>query len=128
MISFVNKYALMFSIGISCLLSLLVYILYDSNKTLSNDIVRLEIVKEGLEISRVGLEKEIVNQQKLNKQLQEINIDYRKQIEIFDKHNFEKLSIEKPVLMERRVNNATSEIIKRIACASGSTDRLCDKN
>jgi len=63
------------------------------------------------------------------KELREISIKSQEEVQrlhgIFSKHNIEKLAINKPTLLEKRVNSGTANAFRMFECSSGSADSSC---
>jgi len=107
-----------FLIGIIIVLGLGGYWLYDENQTLKGNNIKLEAAveeqKETINSIKESYElqgKELSNLARKNAQ---IEADKDKYLSILSKHNFEKLAIAKPGLMEIRFNKGTEEVIKEI--------------
>lgn len=113
-------------ISIISLLTGTVYYLYEETKNLSSQINTLSIKNEGLEIWGEGLKVNINSIKKVNKQLAIVNTDMKVRMEIFNKHDMNKIANKKPKMLERRVNNANNKVFNNIACLSDPT-RVCDE-
>ena len=107
-----------FLIGIIIVLGLGGYWLYDENQTLKGNNIKLEAAveeqKETINSIKESYElqgKELSNLARKNAQ---IEADKDKYLSILTKHNFEKLAIAKPGLMEIRFNKGTEEVLAEI--------------
>lgn len=94
------------------------YWLYDENQTLKENNTKLEIAVEEQKVAINAIKesyelqgKELSNLARKNAQ---IEADKDKYLSILTKHNFEKLAIAKPGLMEIRFNKGTEEVLAEI--------------
>ena len=94
------------------------YWLYDENQTLKENNTKLEIAVEEQKVAMDAIKesyelqgKELSNLARKNAQ---IEADKDKYLSILTKHNFEKLAIAKPGLMEIRFNKGTEEVLAEI--------------
>ena len=105
-----------FFIGIILILGLGGYWLYNENQTLTANNVKLEQAIADSREAFTRMVAEYEKQGKALKGLQEANarIEAEKDqyLQIFRKHNLDKLALMKPGLIENRVNNATKEIFE----------------
>jgi ribosomal protein L3 len=105
-------------IGIILVLGLGGYWLYQENQTLAANNIALEgAVKEqqaAMEALKENYEKQGKALLNMSRKNAEIEADKAKYLSILTKHNFEKLAIAKPGLMEIRFNKGTEEVIKEI--------------
>lgn len=105
-------------IGLILALGLGGYWLYDENQTLKENNTKLEIAVEEQKVAMNAIKesyelqgKELSNLARKNAQ---IEADKDKYLSILTKHNFEKLAIAKPGLMEIRFNKGTEEVLAEI--------------
>ena len=105
-------------IGLILALGLGSYWLYDENQTLKENNTKLEIAVEEQKVAMNAIKesyelqgKELSNLARKNAQ---IEADKDKYLSILTKHNFEKLAIAKPGLMEIRFNKGTEEVLAEI--------------
>ena len=105
-------------IGIILVLVLGGWWLYQENQTLAANNIALEgAVKEqqaAMEALKENYEKQGKALLNMSRKNAEIEADKAKYLSILTKHNFEKLAIAKPGLMELRFNKGTEEVIKEI--------------
>tara|TARA_B100000902_G_scaffold376313_1_gene407267 strand:+ start:609 stop:989 length:381 start_codon:yes stop_codon:yes gene_type:complete len=94
------------------------YWIYDENQTLKENNTKLEIAVEEQKVAMNAIKesyelqgKELSNLARKNAQ---IEADKDKYLSILTKHNFEKLAIAKPGLMEIRFNKGTEEVLAEI--------------
>ena len=103
-------------IGIILVLGLGGYWLYNENQTLTANNIKLEQAIADSREAFTRMVAEYEKQGKALKGLQEANarIEAEKDqyLQIFRKHNLDKLALMKPGLIENRVNNATKEIFE----------------
>lgn len=107
-----------FFIGIILLLGLGSYYLYNENQTLTANNIKLESAVEEQKQTMVALQESFERQSQalgnLQRRNNEIEADKARYLEIFSKHNLDKLALVKPGLMETRFNNGTAEVFKEI--------------
>ena len=105
-------------LGIILVLGLGGYWLYDQNQTLTANNIKLEAAveeqKQTINAIKESYEKQGEELSNLTRKNAQIEADKDKYLSILSKHNFEKLAIAKPGLMENRFNNGTQEVIKEI--------------
>mgnify|MGYP001157380386 FL=1 len=105
-------------IGIILVLGLGGYWLYNENQTLSANNIKLEVAveeqKQTINAIKENYEKQGKELSNLARKNAQIEADKDKYLSILSKHNFEKLAIAKPGLMEIRFNKGTEEVIKEI--------------
>ena len=105
-------------IGLILALGFSGYWIYDENQTLKENNTKLEIAVEEQKVAMNAIKesyelqgKELSNLARKNAQ---IEADKDKYLSILTKHNFEKLAIAKPGLMEIRFNKGTEEVLAEI--------------
>lgn len=107
-----------FFIAIILILGLSSYWLYNQNQTLTANNIKLEAAveeqKQTINAIKESYEKQGEELSNLARKNAQIEADKDKYLGILSKHNFEKLAIAKPGLMENRFNNGTQEVIKEI--------------
>ena len=107
-----------FFIAIILILGLSSYWLYNQNQTLTANNIKLEAAveeqKQTINAIKERYEKQGEELSNLARKNAQIEADKDKYLSILSKHNFEKLAIAKPGLMENRFNNGTQEVIKEI--------------
>ena len=107
-----------FFIAIILILGLSTYWLYNQNQTLTANNIKLEAAveeqKQTINAIRENYERQGEELSNLARKNAQIEADKDKYLSILSKHNFEKLAIAKPGLMENRFNNGTQEVIKEI--------------
>ena len=107
-----------FFIAIILILGLSSYWLYNQNQTLTANNIKLEAAveeqKQTINAIRENYERQGEELSNLARKNAQIEADKDKYLSILSKHNFEKLAIAKPGLMENRFNNGTQEVIKEI--------------
>lgn len=94
------------------------YWLYNENQTLTANNFKLELAveeqKETLRVMQENFEKQGKALQNLSRRNAQIEADKDKYLQILSKHNFEKLAIAKPGLMELRFNKGTDEVLREL--------------
>ena len=101
-------------IGIILVLGLGSYWLYNENVTLKENAAKLEAAVEEQKAAMVAMQESFERQGESLSNLQRnynvIEQEKNRYLEIFSKHNFDKLATAKPGLMELRFNNGTQEV------------------
>jgi len=107
-----------FFIGIIIVLGLGSWYLFNENQTLTENNVKLESAveeqKQTIQAIKDNLEKQGKALQNLQRKNAQIEADKDKYLSILSKHNFEKLAIAKPGLMELRFNKGTDEVLREL--------------
>lgn len=92
--------------------------LYNENQTLTENNLKLnyavEEQKETMRVMQENFEKQGKALQNLSRRNAQIEADKDKYLQILSKHNFEKLAIAKPGLMEIRFNKGTDEVLREL--------------
>lgn len=105
-----------FFIGIIIVLGLGSYWLYDQNTTLKENNVKLEFAVEEQRAAFDAMKESYERQGESLRQLSEANarIEAEKDqyLDIFRRHNLDKLALAKPGLIENRVNNGTKSVLE----------------
>ena len=105
-------------IGIIIVLGLGSYWLYNENQTLKENTVKLEAAveeqKATLAAIKVSYERQGESLQNLQRNYNQIEQEKDEYLAIFARHNFDKLALAKPGLMEIRFNNGTAEVFEDI--------------
>ena len=105
-------------IGIIVVLGLGGYFLYQENITLTANNIKLESAveeqKQTIQAIKDNLEKQGKALQNMTRKNAQIEADKDKYLSILSKHNFEKLAIARPGLMEIRFNNGTNEVLREL--------------
>jgi len=101
-------------IGIILVLGLGSYWLYNENVTLKENAVKLEAAVEEQKATMAAMQESFERQgQSLSNLQRNYNVieqEKNRYLEIFSKHNFDKLATAKPGLMELRFNNGTEQV------------------
>ena len=107
-----------FFIAIILGLGLRSWYLYNENQTLTAKNSKLEGAVEEQKQTMNALKESYERQGKalgnLQRRNNEIEADKARYLEIFSKHNLDKLALVKPGLIENRFNNGTAEVFKEI--------------
>ena len=107
-----------FFIAIILVLGLGSYYLYNENQTLTANNIKLESAVEEQKQTMVALQESFERQSQalgnLQRRNNEIEADKARYLEIFSKHNLDKLALVKPGMIETRFNNATAEVFEEI--------------
>jgi hypothetical protein len=115
-------------IGIILVLSLGGYWLYNENQTLKENNVKLEgaVAEQKAAIAAIteSFEKQTKSLGNLQRNYNAIEQEKDQYLAIFAKHNFDKLALAKPGLMELRFNNGTAEVFGDIENDSKAISEL----
>lgn len=107
-----------FFIGIIIVLGLGSWYLFNENQTLTENNIKLESAveeqKQTIQAIKDNLEKQGKALQNMQRKNAQIEADKDKYLSILSKHNFEKLAIAKPGLMELRFNKGTDEVLREL--------------
>ena len=107
-----------FFIAIILVLGLGCWWLYSENETLKANNVKLEYAveeqKETMKVMQENFEKQGKALQNLSRRNAQIEADKDKYLQILSKHNFEKLAVAKPGLMELRFNKGTDDVLREL--------------
>ena len=105
-------------IGIILVLGLGSWYLWNENQTLTANNVKLEFAveeqKAAFNAMKESYEKQGVSLQNLQRANARIEAEKDQYLEIFRKHNLDKLALVKPGLIETRVNNGTKAVFEDI--------------
>tara|TARA_Y100000389_G_scaffold34893_1_gene29686 strand:+ start:65 stop:448 length:384 start_codon:yes stop_codon:yes gene_type:complete len=115
-------------IGIILVLSLGGYWLYNENQTLKENNVKLEgaVAEQKAAIAAIteNFERQTKSLGNLQRNYNQIEQEKDQYLAIFAKHNFDKLALAKPGLMEIRFNNGTAEVFGDIENDSKAISEL----
>jgi hypothetical protein len=115
-------------IGIIIVLSLGSYWLYNANQTLKENNVKLEAAVEEQKATLVAIQESYERQgeslQNLQRNYNQIEQEKDEYLAIFARHNFDKLALAKPGLMELRFNNGTAKVFEDIENDSKAISEL----
>ena len=115
-------------IGIIIVLGLGSYWLYNENQTLKENTVKLEAAveeqKATLAAIKVSYERQGESLQNLQRNYNQIEQEKEEYLAIFARHNFDKLALAKPGLMEIRFNNGTAAVFEDIENDSKAISEL----
>ena len=107
-----------FFIAIILVLGLSSWYLFNENQTLTANNIKLESAveeqKQTIQAIKDNLEKQGKALQNLQRKNAQIEADKDKYLSILSKHNFEKLAVAKPGLMELRFNKGTDEVLREL--------------
>ena len=115
-------------IGIILVLGLGGYWLYSENQTLKANNVKLEGAvaeqKAAIEAITENFERQTKSLGNLQRNYNQIEQEKDQYLAIFARHNFDKLALAKPGLMELRFNNGTAEVFGDIENDSKAISQL----
>lgn len=101
-------------IGIILVLALGGYYLYSENVTLKDNNAKLvsavEEQKETMAVMKLDAERQIQTNNNLQVSLNAAELEKSRYLGILSRHNFERLAIARPGLMENRFNDGTKEL------------------
>lgn len=119
-------------IGIILVLGLGSWYLWNENQTLTANNVKLEFAVEEQKATfnamKESYEKQGVSLQNLQRANARIEAEKDQYLEIFRKHNLDKLALVKPGLIETRVNNGTKAVFEDIENDSKNISALDTTN
>ena len=119
-------------IGIILVLGLGSWYLWNENQTLTANNVKLEFAveeqKAAFNAMKESYEKQGVSLQNLQRANARIEAEKDQYLEIFRKHNLDKLALVKPGLIETRVNNGTKAVFEDIENDSKDISNLDSDN
>ena len=105
-------------IGIILVLGLGGYWLYNENQTLSANNIKLEMAveeqKAAIESIKESYEQQGKSLQNLMNRNAQIEAEKDRYLDIFRRHNLDKLALAKPGLIESRINKATASVFEEI--------------
>ena len=117
-------------IGLVLILGLGCYFLYNSNQTLTENNIKLESAiaqqEEAIAIMKESYEKQGKALNQLSSRNAQIEQEMNGYLDIFRRHNLNKLAIAKPGLIETRANEATQKVFESIENDSKELDSLDD--
>ena len=115
-------------IGIIIVLGLGSYWLYNENQTLKENTVKLEAAVEEQKATLLAVQESFERQgqslQNLQRNYNQIEQEKEEYLAIFARHNFDKLALAKPGLMEIRFNNGTAAVFEDIENDSKAISEL----
>jgi hypothetical protein len=117
-------------IGIIIVLGLGGYFLYDQNITLKANNAKLEIAiaqqEETIVVMKESYEKQGASLNKMVSRNAQIEAEMNGYLDIFRRHNLNKLAIAKPGMIETRANDQTRAVFESIENDSKELDSLDD--
>ncbi len=115
-------------IGIILILGLGSYFLYNQNVTLKENSIKLETAiaqqEEAIVVMKESYEKQGQALNTLTNKNAQIEAEMNGYLDIFRRHNLNKLAIAKPGLIEKRANDATKAVFESIENDSKELDSL----
>ena len=115
-------------IGIIIVLGLGGYFLYNQNTTLKQNNAKLEIAivqqEEAIAVIRESYEKQGASLNQMMSKNAQIEQEMNGYLDIFRRHNLNKLAIAKPGMIETRANSATKDVFESIENDSKELDSL----
>ena len=94
------------------------YWLYNENQTLSANNIKLEMAveeqKAAIESIKESYEQQGKSLQNLMNRNAQIEAEKDRYLDIFRRHNLDKLALAKPGLIESRINKATASVFEEI--------------
>ena len=115
-------------IGIILILGLGGYWLYNENQTLSMNNMQLEIAvaeqEEAIKVIKESYEKQGAALNQLASKNAQIEAEMNGYLDIFRRHNLNKLAIAKPGMIETRANEQTQSVFEAIENDSKELDSL----
>ena len=119
-----------FFIAIIAILGIGCWWLYSENQTLTYNNMQLELAVKQQEEAIATIKESYENQGKALNQLASRNAQIEQEmngyLDIFRRHNLNKLAIAKPGMIEKQANDATSAVFRSIENDSKELDSLDD--
>ena len=119
-----------FFIGLALVLGLACWWLYGENQTLTQNNAQLQVAieqqEEAMEAIKESYEKQGESLNALINKNAQIEAEAERYMDIFKRHNLNKLAIAKPGLLETKVNRGTKDVFDTIENDSRELDSLDD--
>ncbi len=119
-----------FFIGLALVLGLACWWLYGENQTLTQNNAQLQVAieqqEEAMEAIKESYEKQGESLNALINKNAKIEAEAARYMDIFKRHNLNKLAIAKPGLLETKVNRGTKDVFDTIENDSRELDSLDD--
>ena len=119
-----------FFMGLVLVLGIACYWLYNANQTLTANNIALEGAiaqqEEAMKVMKESYEKQGKALNQLSSRNAQIEQEMNGYLDIFRRHNLNKLAIAKPGLIETRANEATQKVFESIENDSKELDSLDD--
>ena len=116
--------------GILLILSIACWWLYSENQVLSMNNMQLEVAikqqEEAIVVMKESYEKQGKALNQLSSKNAQIEAEMNGYLDIFRRHNLNKLAIAKPGMIEKQANDATSAVFRSIENDSKELDSLDD--
>ena len=119
-----------FFMGLVLVLGIACYWLYNANQTLTANNIALEGAiaqqEEAMKVMKESYEKQGKALNQLSSKNAMIEQEMNQYMDIFRRHNLNKLAIAKPGMIEKRANDATKAVFESIENDSKELDSLDD--
>jgi len=119
-----------FFMGLVLVLGIACYWLYNANQTLTANNIALEGAiaqqEEAMKVMKESYEKQGKALNQLSSRNAQIEQEMNQYLDIFRRHNLNKLAIAKPGMIEKRANDATKAVFESIENDSKELDSLDD--
>ena len=119
-----------FFMGLVLVLGIACYWLYNANQTLTANNIALEGAiaqqEEAMKVMKKSYEKQGKALNQLSSRNAQIEQEMNQYMDIFRRHNLNKLAIAKPGMIEKRANDATKAVFESIENDSKELDSLDD--
>ena len=116
--------------GILLILGIACWWLYSENQVLSMNNMQLEVAikqqEEAIVVMKESYEKQGKALNQLSSKNAQIEAEMNGYLDIFRRHNLNKLAIAKPGMIEKQANDATSAVFRSIENDSKELDSLDD--
>ena len=116
--------------GLVLVLGIACYWLYNANQTLTANNIALEGAiaqqEEAMKVMKESYEKQGKALNQLSSRNAQIEQEMNQYMDIFRRHNLNKLAIAKPGMIEKRANDATKAVFESIENDSKELDSLDD--
>ena len=119
-----------FFMGLVLVLGIACYWLYNANQTLTANNIALEGAiaqqEEAMKVMKESYEKQGKALNQLSSRNAQIEQEMNQYMDIFRRHNLNKLAIAKPGMIEKRANDATKAVFESIENDSKELDSMDD--
>ena len=119
-----------FFMGLVLVLGIACFWLYNANQTLTANNIALEGAiaqqEEAMKVMKESYEKQGKALNQLSSRNAQIEQEMNQYMDIFRRHNLNKLAIAKPGMIEKRANDATKAVFESIENDSKELDSLDD--
>ena len=118
------------TMGIAVVLGVLAFWFYNENMTLKENNAKLEIAiaqqEEAIQVIKESYERQGAALNQMASKNAQIEQEMNSYLDVFRRHNLNKLAIARPVMIETRANEQTKAVFESIENDSNALDSLDD--